>query len=78
MHGGWHPAVIGCRHIYTGKAGPATIKLHCTNRRIACDECLDKWDELKYYCPACFTKRLEKHYPSVAKQVKDEEWFSEE
>jgi predicted amidophosphoribosyltransferase len=78
MHGGWHPAVIGCSHVYTGKAGPATIQLHRTNRRITCADCFDNWETLKYYCPACFLKKLEKYYPSVAQKVKEEQWFQED
>ena len=76
MHGGWSPSVIGCKHAYTGKARAATIRLHFTNRRIACSECFDAWDELKYYCPACFTRQLEKYYPSIAQRITKEEWFA--
>jgi len=77
MHGAWTPAAIGCRHVYTGAAGPAKIKIHYTNRRIACTDCFDKWDLLTYYCPACYLSRLKKFYPLIAKQVDSKKWFED-
>jgi len=75
-HGQWTPAVVGCKHIYTGSAEPAKIMMHFFNRKIACNLCFDNWNLLTYYCPACYTNRLMKYYPRIAQKIKDNDWFN--
>ncbi len=77
-HGPWKPAAISCKHVYSGRAEPVSLRLHRQNRRIACPRCFDDWDSLRYYCPACLLAQLRKFYGEVAKQVVDEEWFLED
>jgi len=74
-HGSWEPAVISCKHIWTGRADPRRVQLHHANRRIACSQCFDDWDALRFYCPACLLQKLKKLYWGIAKRVEEEKWF---
>jgi hypothetical protein len=77
IHGGSSLAVMGCKHVFTGKARRATIQLDHANRQIVCADCHNQ-EEMYCYCPACFVNRLQRFYPSIARQVMGDKWFAEE
>jgi hypothetical protein len=76
IHGGSSLAVMGCKHVFTGKALSSTVRLDYASRQIVCGDCYDQ--EMYCYCPACFVKRLQQFYPSIARQVRDEKWFTDD
>ncbi len=74
MHGTKPSPIVGCKHVYMGKAGTADITVKRGNHLISCAKCSDNWDDLTYYCPECYRARIRKYYPSYAKIV--DEWCS--